>query len=368
MKNLYKYTLLLIFALIAHQHISAQNYAESSLRFEKSTYDYGHIPEDGGSVLCSFEAKNIGHHSVTVTKIATTCGCTSAIYKSAEVAPGENFHFEVRYDPMNRPGRIDKEIIVHTSDTEALTKLRIIGYVQPRDRTLEEIYPFDMGGGLRLKSTFHAFGYVEHGKSVEERIACINSSNSPININIGWQERSEAFSIEYPKHLEPHTTGDIVLRYAPPANSTQYGTQTDIIKLYIDGKEAQYAISTQVVATDNFDIIDDISAPRADISKNIIKFGDVKVSDGVCYGTMTIGNSGASPLIIRVAETSSSAIGCDIVNNTTILPGETLEVTVTLDVRLIEDHDTPFVARIRLITNDPVRPMHALRVGAIIVE
>ena len=368
MKYLYIYAILLFSSLLTHQHAVAQQVARSALHFAKTTYDYGHIAEDGGSVVCSFEAVNTAEHSVEVTKISTTCGCTSAIYESCTVAPGEIFRFEVRYDPMNRPGRIEKDIIVHTSDTEALTTLRITGYVQPRERSLEEIYPFDMGYGLRLKSTFHAFGFLEHGKSTEAHIECINNSDKEIAIGISSKQSSGLLVVDHPTHIEPHATADIRLCYTIAADSDIYGTLTDIILLNVDGIEAPYAISTQVVATDNFDIVDDISAPRADISKNIIKFGDVKVSDGVRYATTTITNNGATPLVIRLAEASSDAVRCEVRAGTTIAPGASAELTIALDVRRIDDSNEPFAARIRLITNDPMRPMQTLRVGAIVKE
>ena len=368
MKHLYKYAILIITALLTHQHIVAQQAGISALRFTTTTHDYGDIAEDGGSVVCSFEAVNTAEHSIEVTKISTTCGCTSAIYESRSVAPGEIFRFEVRYDPMNRPGRIEKDIIVHTSDTEALTTLHITGYVQPRERSIEEIYPFDMGGGLRLMSTFHAFGFVEQGKSTESVIECVNNSDKEISITISPKLSSGALTVNYPRHMAPHTTADIRLCYTIAPNSDIYGTLTDILSICINGIEAQYAVSTQVVATDNFDLIDDISAPRADISKNIIKFGDVKVSNGVCYASTVVTNGGATPLIIRRAEASSEAVRCEVVAGTTLAPEESIEIVVALDVRSIERRDEPFTARIRIITNDPIRPMQTLRVGAIVTE
>ena len=368
MKHLYKYAILIITALLTHQHIVAQQSGISALHFTETTYDYGHIAEDGGSVVCSFEAVNTAEHSIEVTKISTTCGCTSAIYESQSVAPGEIFRFEVRYEPMNRPGRIEKDIIVHTSDTERLTTLHITGYVQPRERSIEEIYPFDMGGGLRLMSTFHAFGFVEQGKSTESVIECVNNSDKEISITISPKLSSGALTVNYPRHMAPHTTADIRLCYTIAPNSDIYGTLTDILSIGINGIEAQYTVSTQVGATDNFDLIDDISAPRADISKNIIKFGDVKVSNGVCYTSTVVTNGGATPLIIRRAEASSEAVRCEVMAGTTLAPEESIEIVVALDVRSIERRDEPFAARIRIITNDPIRPMQTLRIGAIVTE
>lgn len=343
--------------------VSAQT--SSALRFSYDTYDYGHIAEDGGSVRCSFEATNLGSKPIDIERIVTTCGCTSAHYESSRVAPGERFRFDVSYDPMNRPGRIDRQIIVDVSDSERDIVLHIIGFVQARERTIEELYPFDMGGGLRLTSNFHAFGYVEHGKSISEQIACINNSEQSITLTPSSHTSSGALNVTLPATLAPHATADITFEYALSDDSDTYGTLTDRVYIMVNGAESRYTIDTQVIVTDNFDIIDDISAPRADIPKNIIKFGDVKVSDGVLERSTTITNIGASPLVIRCVESTTTAVECLLLKGTTLLPGESAEVRVRLYAERIEDVDNPLVARIRLITNDPVRPMQTLRVNAI---
>jgi hypothetical protein len=46
-------------------------------------------------------------------------------------------------------------------------------------------------------------------------------------------------------------------------------------------------------------------------------------------------------------------------------PEESVEVVVRLDSSKIVDPDEIFTARIRIITNDPVRPMQTVRVTAI---
>ena len=114
---------------------------QSSLRFSSDVCDLGHIAEDGGCCSGTFKATNYGQQSIEVVEIITTCGCTSAIYTPGSVGVGECFIFEVRYDPMNRPGRIDKSIFVRTSDSETEIPLRIVGYVTPRQRSIDEITP-----------------------------------------------------------------------------------------------------------------------------------------------------------------------------------------------------------------------------------
>ena len=244
--------------------LSAQQQG-SALRFGSSTIDLGHIREEGGVVRCNVDAINSGKDTIYIKEILTTCGCTVAKYESGEVAPGDTFRLSVQYDPMNRPGRIDKSLYVEVSDCEEPLRLHIVGYVQPRERTIDELYPFDMGAGLRLKSNFHAFSYLEHGKVLEERIGYINTSEEELHITLCPQKISSHLELIAPDVIVPKAMGDIVLRYALAEESDVYGILEDIFTVVVNGKASYYPLSCQAVAVDNFDLVDDISAPKADI-------------------------------------------------------------------------------------------------------
>ena len=127
---------------------SATTYAqsrESALQFSTMSYDLGHIREDGGEVQCIFTATNSGNSDIFVTDVSTSCGCTSTKYTKEAIAPQATFELVVMFNPYNRPGRIDKHLFVSTSDSSQIMKLQLKGYVQERERSVDEIYPFDMG-------------------------------------------------------------------------------------------------------------------------------------------------------------------------------------------------------------------------------
>ena len=342
---------------------------QSALRFSSEVCDLGHIAEDGGCCSGTFKATNCGQQSIEVVEIITTCGCTSAIYTPGSVGVGEEFIFEVRYDPMNRPGRIDKSIFVRTSDSKTEIPLRIVGYVQPRQRSIDEIYPFDMGEGLRLRSNFHAFGYLEGGKSLEERIGYVNTSDQTISLSYKYKTSSGLIELSIPQRIAPAESGDIILSYSLADNSDIYGTLTDVITLIINNKEARYSLSAQAIAIDNFDLSDDISAPKAVISKNIIKFGEIFHTSEPLTQSITLRNEGASPLVVRKVESASEAVELILERGTTVAPGQSIEVCVRLKPQLIKselwEDMMPFVAQVRLITNDPLRPLQSLKVTAL---
>ncbi len=357
------YILLLLFALLSCNIAVAQQ--RSNLVFLNTEADYGHVAEDGGGVECQFLAVNSGCDTIYIREVVATCGCTTPRYAQREVSPSDTLRLSVGFDPMNRPGRIDKSIYVGVSDSDQPIKLSLVGYVLPREKSVEELYPFDMGGGLRLRSNFHAFGYVEHGKSVEERIGYVNTSDSDVVVSLSSELLSGALVVEYPERIASGESGDIVLRYELLSDSNVYGVLEDRFSVVVDGQAAPYAFSCQAVAVDNFDLQDDISAPRADISKKIIKFGEVNSHNAVLEHSVELINVGASPLILRATASTEGAVSVVADDALAIEAGGSQTIVVRLDARLIEDGDNPFVARIMLITNDPIRPMLSLRVNAL---
>ena len=352
--------------------LSVSAYAQSEgvvapLRFDSEVYDYGHISETGGSVACRFVAVNGGARGVVISNVVTSCGCTSARYRRDTIAVGDTVSIAVSFDPLNRPGRIDRSIYVYTDGGEAYTRLRIIGNVTPRERSVEEIYSFDMGGGLRLDSNFHAFSYVEHGRSIETRIGYVNNSDRRISLQLLFARSSGALAVDYPHYIEPHATGDIVLCYSLPLNSSRYGTMEDFMTAVVDGKPSETLITTHAIAVDKFDSAnDDISAPIAELSKKFIKFGETKQGKTVTNASLSLVNNGESDLIIRAVEWNTKALDCSLRAGDRVKAGEQIAVKLTLDTS--DCNHGVWVDRLRIITNDPARPMQTMRVTAIVVD
>jgi hypothetical protein len=149
-----------------------------------------------------------------------------------------------------------------------------------------------------------------------------------------------------------------------PEDGEVYGTRSDEFYLVVDGVRARYRLTTEVIAVDNFNAQGDISAPIADISKNIIKFGEVNCVNSQHTYSFKLKNVGGSRLELRSVESSSEALHCEVLSRGAE-PEESVEVVVTLDSSKIADIDDIFTARIRIITNDPIRPMQTVRVTAI---
>ncbi|MBQ5623485.1 MAG: DUF1573 domain-containing protein, partial [Alistipes sp.] len=118
---------------------------------------------------------------------------------------------------------------------------------------------------------------------------------------------------------------------------------------------------------DNFDAqTEDMSVPCGEFTKKFIKFGDVKSGEKVKDSSIEVENVGEKPLIIRAVELQSKHAKCSLKPGDRIEKGAKLRVTFEFDSA---DCDYGiWVDRVKIITNDPTRPMQTLRLTAIVVE
>ena len=359
-----RHILLMLFVLVLPLMAVAQR--GSALVFESTTLDFGTIEEAGGKQTIHFEAENRGGESVVVREIVSTCDCTVVEYSSQEVAPGQGFGFDVVYDPWGRAGRFERTIFVVLSDGEEPIELRVKGRVTPRERSIEEIYPYDMGEGLRLESTFATFSYVEHGNSYTSEIAYINTSEESVTLLLEKELSSGVLSLEYPRTIEPGAVGNITLYYSLPLRSRCYGTLDDRFVVNVNGKRSRFLVTSYAVAVDNFDDVDDILSPRAVFSKKNIKFGDVNLASGVFDAYFELRNDGQAPLIIRKVECDSKALKCQVRRGTQVEAGESISVRLRLKPHRAMSQGESFTARLNFVTNDPVTPLQVVKVTATI--
>ena len=352
------YTILILFITLTS--VSAE---ECVVRFKPERVDFGHINENDGIATRTFTITNTSTEDITISEIVSTCDCTVADYKDLRIAANESFEVKVKYNPLNRPGRFDRTLFIFVEGYDIPFEIGVMGRVTPRERTVEEIYLYNMGHGLRLDNTFAGFTYIEHGKHYEERIALYNCSERTMRLRLKHIERSGAIKVEYPTRIAPHTSADIKFCYELPLSSKHYGSLDDKFRVKANGKTCKYTLSAHGIGVDNFDFYDDILSPRAEYSKKIIKFGDVNSEALPLSATLTITNRGEAPLIIRDVRCSCQEVECTLKAGTSVEPGATLAT----EIRLMPKKSTPkgaFSAQVAIVTNDPISPYQVIRVTA----
>lgn len=338
-----------------------------TVRFDHEKWNFGDVAEDGGKVEHTFVFTNVSSKPVVILDVTSGCGCTTPSYSRKPVMRGEKGEIVVSFDPMNRPGHFSKGISVQISGSTEPVTLLVEGVVTPRVKSTEELYPFDMGGGVRFDSNFRAFAYVGRGERVEESIGWINTSGRDVRLSFEELERSGMLRIEAPRMLKAGEKGAIVIAYEVPSDSDRYGTLSDVLGVDVDGRRARTMLSVHAIAVDRHDTAaDDMSSPKGELSKKFIKFGDVKHGRTVADASVELANIGDNELVIRAVEWQSKALKCSLKAGDRIAAGGKTVVKFTLDTSEV-DYGV-WVDRVRIITDDPSRPMQTLRVTAVVVE
>ena len=291
-----------------------------ALRFDTLTWDFGTVAEAGGRVTHRFGFANRSGRPVVVTDAVATCGCTVPVYSKRPVLPGERSEIAVTFDPMNRPGRFDKAVSVFTSES---------------------------GDPIRLRITGRA-----------------NVSSEPIELTLHYGRRSGRLTASVPARLAAGERASFDFGYDLPAGCGVYGTLEDEIGLSVDGAPVADWIVVSGIAVDNPLLYSDNSAPKAEISENIVKFGPVKRPSGPSTKWISLRNTGERPLTVRAVE--SRVFGCTLRPGMRIAAGGEAQVGIRLTPSDCEYGVA--VERIRIVTDDPERPMLTVRATAVIEQ
>lgn len=346
--------------------LSAAAQQPSVLKFEESRYDFGDIREEDGRKIHIFNFRNTGSEPVVIISASTTCGCTVPTFSRKPVMPSQQGSIEVSFDPADRPGFFEKKIVVTTSEGGEPVRLFVSGRVLPRKKSVDELYSVYAGEGLRLETCFHSFAYVEHGKRVQTSIGAVNTSKRPLRFELVNESASGVFSASlspdgtFPVTLDAGGSADITVSAWLPEESRVYGTVTERFAVKVNGRRSDIGLTVTGIAVDNRDEREDNSAPKAEINKNIVKFGVVKRGGSRRTESFDLVNTGDAPLMIRAVEGCGSGLSVSLLAGDSVAAGERRRVDVTVEPSV--RGSGPSVEHLRIVTDDPVRPLRDVKV------
>ena len=336
----------------------------AQIKFEQLSYDFGEIAEEGGSVEHDFVFSNTSSKPVVIVATTSSCGCTKAEFSRKPVMPGEKSSIKVVYNPLNYPGPFARKISIVTSEGELKEKLLVTGKVIPRKLSIDEKYPLELGEGVRIGANAHSFSYVEHGKMAQSTFEVYNGSTRTVTLSVANPYSELAFFL--PEKLEPGKEAVINFSCLLPENSKVYGTLVYTVSLVINGRKARYPFIINGLAIDSREENANNSRQMIAMSENFIKFGAVKCNVAKLTREFEVQNSGNRAIIIRKLESSDKGVIAEIQGDSTIEPGGKRKIKVT-----IYPSQLPYgavVERLRIISNDPQKPVVTMRVSAIVEE
>lgn len=105
--------------------LAAASFARADLVWEKQVQEYHRVPDDG-HVTAKFAFKNTGPDNVTIKRLKSSCGCTTARLEKNTYAPGESGEIDVKFTFGSRRGPQRKIIGVIAADKrEWMLDLRV---------------------------------------------------------------------------------------------------------------------------------------------------------------------------------------------------------------------------------------------------
>lgn len=351
--------------IIGWMSLFAVSGVRAQLVFEPDRHDFGTIREVDGPVSCTFTGVNRGTEPVVLLDVVTSCGCTVPTYSRKPILAGDSTRIVVTYDPENRPGIFSRELAVYSSDRRKVAALTIDGTVISRPKSIEELYPVDAGGGVRLSTSLCSFSYLYVGKEVHAAVEYVNTSKHPVEFRLRPKETTGYLRVTAPERIEAGERGSIDLAYSIPATTPRYGTVKEVFEVEVAGRSRKRTIMAHGVVVDDPASLCGKPAPEPRLSENIVRFGEVDHASAIERRTFVLANDGGGELIVRAVE-SGGRIGTSLRAGTRIAPHGKLKVEVS--IRPSEADYGPLFDRLTIITNTPRMPRHQVRVTAVVAD
>ncbi len=351
--------LLLLFIGNLILEVTAQQ-KQATISFDKVIHDFGTFKEEDGNVTCTFSFTNTGSVPLVINRVTASCGCTSPAWSREPVMPGGKGFVKATYISKNRPGGFNKTLTVFSNAAKKAIALRIKGEVIPKERTIADIYPYQIGD-VRFKSNHLAFVRINQGEQKTIQMQIINTSKE--NQTIRFDQVPKHIQIKtVPETLKPQQKGYIEGTYDAGVIN-DWGFVINRIKVLANDK----AIGNNQL-TVSATIVEDFTSLTAEEITNSAK---IEFEDGRTYdfGRMAyrskvehdfvFKNVGKSDLILRKIK---SGCGCTAVSpkDKVIEPGKSSSIKAIFSSGTRKGRQNKSIT---VITNDPKNSRIILRIS-----
>lgn len=357
-----KLFLALVIAFLGGDALGQQDKAQA--KFEEEIYNFGEIKEDGGKVTHTFNFTNSGGQPLIVHNVRASCGCTSPDWTRQPVQPGNKGFVKATFDPRNRPGNFNKSVIVTTNGKDPTIVLRITGKVLPKERTIEDIYPREMGN-IRMKSSHLSFTRIAPEEVKTEELELVNTSDEKVAIN--FDRVPEHLTIKMvPETLDPEQEGKIVATYDASVKD-DWGFVVDQVYLNMNGEtDRRNRLSVSATIEEDYSKWTDeemANAPVIEIDDRVFDFGEINQGEKVSHA-FRIKNEGKSNLVLRKIRASC---GCTAIQpeKKVISPGESTKLIAQFNSRGMSGRQNKSVT---IYSNDPKKSTLLLRLTGSVVK
>ena len=336
--------ILLVTFLTAQVLVYGQSNSQTIV-FDKTIHDFGQIGMKDGPVTCSFEFTNTGEHTIVISHVAASCGCTTSGWTQEPIPSGGRGFVKATYTPE---GIIpfSKTLTVYFTGQPSSIALRITGQVMEKAPVVEELFPVTFGS-LRAKSDQMPLAHIIQGKTKSDSLEIINGSTNPARLS--FIDLPAPVKIEAPVSLAPSQRAFIRYTY-DASEKSEWGAVKHDINVRVNGKKISPEAKFTLTATIEDDVagMNRVIAPFLFIANHSHSFEKVKKGETKTY-TYEIANNGRTNLTIHRAYADSEHL--KVISPTSIKPGEKGKVTVVLNTKKETVGDKVYT--ITLVSNAP---------------
>ncbi|MFI3268131.1 MAG: DUF1573 domain-containing protein [Rikenellaceae bacterium] len=342
----------------------AQGQPSPQIQFESSVYNFGAIKEVDGEATAVFKFKNTSSTPYIIKYVSVSCGCTKAEYKRAPIMPNEMSELKVRYNPEGRSGTFSSKLYVVDGAGKYANELEIKGVIEPRPKTVEDLYPVELSDGIRVEALLATYKEVPVGYAHNLMIGVYNSSNKDVDLKTTVDAKGGRFKAYMsPATLKPQEKGQLFVIYDLKTEPKLYGNFETEVNIDINGVRSKEKFVINGISIPDFtsytpDMIQ--NSPVGELSSRFYHFGNVKNTANLTR-TFTLENKGKNDLEILEVSKSSDKISCSMPKKI-IKSGD--KISITTNLIPVKTDKGRIAENIIIVTNDQSQPLKEMRLVA----
>lgn len=312
-------------------------------------------------VTAEFEIKNKDNHSIRISNVRTSCGCTSVDYPKGEIVGDAAFMVRVTYDAQTM-GRFEKFIDIYTDNGQSPLMLTMRGTVVREVVDFGGSYDF-MLGDIKADRNDLEFDDVSRGERPQQKIHIFNNTSNTVE-PVVMHLPAYLEAVVSPSKLKPAHGGVVTVTLDSRKLKDMGLTQTSVYLGSFSGDRVHRSkeISVSAVLLPQFDNLTQAQlavAPKLYISTDELNLGAFNGKKKL-KGDIIIRNDGHSELKINNLQMFTNGIQLSL-GKTRLAPGESTKLKITAEQRQLKTvRRRP---RVLMITNDPSQPKVVIRIN-----
>lgn len=308
-----------------------------------------------------FTITNKGNEPLVIKDVNPSCGCTIVEWSKQPIAAGETGTIATIYD-AKMLGVFQKDLEVYSNISDEPLYLHLQGRVvtQPSDYT--GTFPFEMGN-VRLSINNIEFDDVNRGDQPVIELQVVNMGRTAYKPEL--MHLPHYLTAEYlPEKLSGGRVGRIRLKLDSKKLVSMGLTQTSIYLARFVGDKVseENEVSVSAVLLPDFSKLslqDRANAPIMHLSADSLDLGSMDGKKKITR-TLTISNTGKSPLEIRSVQLFNNALNVKI-GDRVLDPGQTTDLKITVLAKYLKKAKNR--PRVLIITNDPQHPKRVISIN-----